>query len=304
MRGLPASGKSTKAQELITSMGNCVRLNKDLLRTMLHFDKFTSVNEGHTRDASIALARYYLTHDMNIIIDDTNLNPKTVESWKGIAKECNAKIEYVDMDTDADECIKRDSNRLGRVGKHVIQKMALQYRDYLKVREVIICDLDGTLCNLDHRLHFVKPEKCECPVVYETTEIKHVEGCSSNQFKKDWKSFFEGIRLDTPKKDTKSAIVSAFIDGVNIIFVSARPERYRDATIEWLSRNLGIVTNYVLIMRENNDNRVDTEVKSDIHSKYLKNLKILRVYDDRPSVIRMWREKGLEVVDCGSGVEF
>jgi len=31
---------------------------------------------------------------------------------------------------------------------------------------------------------------------------------------------------------------------------------------------------------------------------------IVKVYDDRPSVIRMWREKGLEVEDVGAGVEF
>lgn len=51
MRGLPASGKSTKAKELL-SVGNTVRINKDLLRTMLHFDTFTGRNEGMTRDAA------------------------------------------------------------------------------------------------------------------------------------------------------------------------------------------------------------------------------------------------------------
>ena len=36
MQGLPASGKSTRAEEIERSMGNAVRINKDLLRTMLH----------------------------------------------------------------------------------------------------------------------------------------------------------------------------------------------------------------------------------------------------------------------------
>jgi tRNA uridine 5-carbamoylmethylation protein Kti12 len=49
MKGLPACGKSTKAEEIIRNAGNTVRINKDLLRTMLHFDKFTHVNEEHTR---------------------------------------------------------------------------------------------------------------------------------------------------------------------------------------------------------------------------------------------------------------
>ena len=31
---------------------------------------------------------------------------------------------------------------------------------------------------------------------------------------------------------------------------------------------------------------------------------IFMVFDDRPSVIRMWRENGVKVVDVGDGVEF
>src|SRR4051812_38724625 len=77
MQGLPASGKSTKAKELLEH-GNTVRLNKDLLRTMLHFDKFTGRNEGLTQDAALFLADNFLEKDINVIIDDTNFNPRTI----------------------------------------------------------------------------------------------------------------------------------------------------------------------------------------------------------------------------------
>lgn len=280
MRGLPASGKSTKAQELL-GHGNTVRINKDLLRTMLHFDKFTGTNEGKTRDAARVLATMFLSDGMNVIIDDTNLNPNTVQSWKDLAKNLDAKIEYFDMDTLPEECIRRDKMREKEVGKNVIEKMALQYRDYLKGQRVVICDLDGTLCDISQRLHLVKGDG-----------------------EKNWHEFFKDIHNDTLRQDVKDKVLDLHLYGdCKVIFVSARPDKYREETIEWLDRYVGL-TEYILIMRESHDKRPDTEVKSDIYDKYLKTLTIVKVFDDRPSVIRMWRAKGLEVEDVGKGIEF
>lgn len=74
LSGLPASGKSTKAEELVKSMGNAVRVNKDLIRTMLHFDKWSGRNEGITKDIERQVAIQAITrHGMNVIVDDTNL---------------------------------------------------------------------------------------------------------------------------------------------------------------------------------------------------------------------------------------
>lgn len=282
MRGLPASGKSTKAKELI-EQDNTVRINKDLLRTMLHCDKFSGRNEGLTQAAANALAVHFLSTGTNVVIDDTNLNPKTVTRWRELAKGLAAKIEYVEMDTPIAECIFRDANREKRVGSHVIKKMALQYQDYLKGEKVVICDLDGTLCDITHRLHFAKSEP------------------------KDWKNFFDHIPADSMREEVLKEV--RFVAAENlakIIFVSARPENCRIDTQNWLQKHLLYAgADYeILLMREAGDKRPDTEVKAEIYERYLKNLNIIQVFDDRPSVIRMWREKGLDVTDVGSGVEF
>lgn len=281
MRGLPASGKSTKAKELAQLYGNTVRINKDLIRTMLHFDKFTGANESNTQYASQLLAQGFLESGVNVIIDDTNLNPNTVQKWKDLAKKLNAKIEYQDMETSIDECIERDQNRDKKVGKHVIQKMALQYLDYMKGEKVVICDLDGTLADCTHRQHFTQSDP------------------------KDWKSFFGAMADDTVRVEILDQLLMLEEQGYKIIFVSARPENYREVTEAWLEKHLnGYELGIALIMRDSNDKRPDVEVKSDIYEKYLKNLSILKVFDDRPSVIRMWREKGLTVEDVGNGIEF
>lgn len=284
MQGLPASGKSTKAKEIL-QQGNTVRINKDLLRTMLHFDKFTGVNESMTRSAARTIARMFLADGKNVVIDDTNLNPGTVQSWVDLAKEMEAKIQYERMNTPIEECSARDLVRKKSVGRHVIIQMALQYLDYMKGQKVVICDLDGTLCDITHRLHFVR-------------------NLSEGQ-KKDWGAFFRAIPQDAVRADVLDKLLKYEAEGNKIILVSARPDNYREQTEAWLEYAFkGYNLAHVLIMRNAGDRRDDTIVKAELYDKYLKDLSITKVIDDRPAVIRMWREKGLDVDDVGQGVEF
>lgn len=281
MQGLPASGKSTKAKELL-KQGNTVRLNKDLIRKMLHMNKFSGKNEKLTISTERKLAENFLKEGLNVIIDDTNLNPKVVNYWKELSKTLEVKLEYHKIETSVSECMMRDLIREDSVGWHVIQKMALQYTGYLKGEKAVICDLDGTLCNIEHRLKYASGPK------------------------KDWSKFFSGIPFDELRDDVEKSVRKLALDNnAFLILVSGRPEDYRDATEEWLARMAKITPDkYILIMRESHDKRDDDIVKLEIYEKYLSNLNILKVFDDRPRVIRMWRERGLEVEDVGNGVEF
>lgn len=287
MQGLPASGKSTRAKEIIAQSGNAVRVNKDLLRTMLHFDKFTGVNEGRTRDAARAIVKEMLGK-VNVIIDDTNLNPGTLQSWKDLAKECGATPVVEKIETDMWECINRDRIRetmppFSHVGDSVIVSMALQYGLYPEPENgFVLCDLDGTLADIRHRLHHVRVPEGE---------------------KKDWKSFFEAIPQDTPREDVVALLGEYRRKRYDIILLSARPDTYRKETEKWLDTyDIGYVG---LLMRRGGDSRPDTEVKAELLERHFKDLSLIhKVIDDRPVVIRMWKEKGLDVIDVGSGVEF
>lgn len=260
-----------------------VRINKDLLRTMLHFDKFTGPNEGKTRDAARTLAKLFLTGangGTNVIIDDTNLNEGTMQSWKDLAKECGAKIQHENVETPYHECLKRDAEREDRVGAHVITGMALQYGMYpVPEKSVVLCDLDGTLCDIKHRLPFVKGEK------------------------KDWKSFFAGIPQDKAREDVLEMVQGYASKGHQIFFVSARPDTYREQTAKWLFENYTAPYS-ALIMRSSRDTRDDELIKGEMFDKFFSKFKIEAVIDDRPRVIRMWKERGLNVIDVGEGVEF
>lgn len=286
MRGLPSCGKSTRAEELIKEYGNFVRINKDLLRTMLHFDVFTGKNEGLTRDASRGLAKMYLEKNTSVIIDDTNLNPGTMQSWKDLAKELNVKVEVVDMtDVPTEICVFRDNERVKNVGGTVIKNMAIRYGLHgFAPDSVVLCDIDGTIADTDHRVHYVKVPEGE---------------------KKNWKGFFSEMHLDPVRKDVQKILIDYYNQGKTIIFLSARPDIYKDVTLKWLADNF-LTFAYTIIMRPSHDKRPDNEVKKDMFNMYFPDKGVIHaVLDDRPSIIRVWKELGLpNVTDVGKGQEF
>lgn len=274
LRGLPASGKSTKAKELIEA--GAVRVNRDLLREMMNFSEFRF--ESIVVDTEKYIVRQVLDKDKSVVIDDCNLNPANEDMWRSIATEYDVEFEVVEVDTPVAECILRDSLREKQVGADVIVSMALQYGKFTFEDPVVVCDIDGTLADIKHRLHYVNGEK------------------------KDWKGFFGAMDKDTVRKDVAGMITVDQNKGAEIVFVSARSEDYRKETKAFLKK-AGFEEN-LLLMRPFNDKRDDTFVKEQIYRKYLERLNIIKVYDDRPKVIRMWRGLGLTVVDVGDGIEF
>lgn len=283
MQGLPASGKSTRAKEIIEQSGNTVRINKDLLRKMLHFDKHDWKNEERTRAASRLLTKYFLD-ECNVIVDDTNLNERTLQSWKGLAQEKGVKHQVVKMDTTIGMCLIRDKGREGSVGPDVIVQMAMRNSVYpIPQKGFVLVDIDGTLANCSHRQHFLEGEK------------------------KDWTSFFSHMSGDTVRLDVLNQVRELADEGYEIVIVSARPEDYRAKTIQWLEESNVILdlSPATVIMRRSGDKRPDTEVKLEMYEQFFKDkYPIHCVFDDRPRIIEMWQSQGLSVVDVGQGIDF
>lgn len=146
----------------------------------------------------------------------------------------------------------------------------------------IIVDLDVTLCNVDHRRHFVE-----------------------NGSPRDWKSFFAGISQDTPNEWCRQ-LVFARARRHCIIFVSGRDDSHHAVTVDWIEKHLGMREgeHYTLHMRKSGDHRKDSIVKQEIYETLIRPTRnVLFCVDDRASVVKMWRSLGLAVLDC-SGKDF
>ncbi len=135
-------------------------------------------------------------------------------------------------------------------------------------KKIVICDIDGTIANNDHRQHFL-------------------EG------KKDWVGFFSSADQDKPIKNIIQEIISLHNKNFEIVFVSGRPELYRGLTIKWLAKFFHFEIN--LIMRKNNDKRDKILVKKEIYNDKFKEKEIYLVFENDPKLVEMWLSKGLEV---------
>lgn len=133
----------------------------------------------------------------------------------------------------------------------------------------IIFDLDGTLCDITHRLHYIKGEK------------------------KDYDAFHKACIYDEPKKDVID-LFHLLNDGANYMrIVSGRSDGVRDETEEWLkSYDIGYDE---LIMRPYGDYTPDDKLKRNWlrEGRLGSPERILCVFDDRQRVVDMWREEGL-----------
>ena len=146
--------------------------------------------------------------------------------------------------------------------------------------DAIICDLDGTLADFEHRTHLVntKPKKFE----------QFYDECDKDSvIVPVWEIIYK-MCIDSYKPKYK------------LIFVTGRPERTRSKTTAWLF-NMCRFIDYTLYMRADGDRRPDDIIKQEILDKYLDKSKILFVLDDRQKVVDMWRRNGLTCLQVAEG---
>lgn len=285
LRGLPASGKSTFARDLLDKKrGMWKRLNKDELRAMLDNSHHTSYNEKFVEKVRDIMLVEALKSGHHVVIDDTNLSDRpvqritqVVEKYKKDTGE-DVRIEIKEMMTSLEESLARDALREKAVGREVIMKM---YRQHILKNErgphyqeqderlptAIICDLDGTLAILNARSPY------------------DAEGCET----------------DLLNKPVAEIVQTYHQLGAKVIFMSGREEKARKQTVNWLEYN-GI-TYDALYMRATGDLRKDSIVKKELYDAHVKDKYFIKfVLDDRDQVVDLWRlDLGLPCLQVNYG---
>lgn len=126
-RGLPASGKTTWAREQRDWVW---RVNRDDLRAMLQtrWQYGDPDYEDMCTEVQHAVICALLEHEADVVVDDTNLRPSTVENLEDLAYQMGAHFEIKDFtDVPLDECLARDAARDRPVGADVIRRMFDRY---------------------------------------------------------------------------------------------------------------------------------------------------------------------------------
>lgn len=273
LKGIPASGKSTYAKELVSVNHNWVRVNKDDLRAMMNGGVFSGKLEKHIVRTERELVENALKLGKNVIVDDTNFNPNHEIFFRALAYQYSAEVEVKFFDIPLEMCIDRDNKRPNGVGETAIRRM---YNQHLKPKpavyerdeslpKAIICDIDGTLAHMKDRNPY------------------------------DWG------RVDTDEVDpTIKNLLDVLKDKYFIILVSGRDEVCREKTEKWLRGN--DITYGMLLMRPEGDIRKDSIVKREIFENYIRyHYNVEFVLDDRNQVVEMWRSLGLKCLQVQEG---
>jgi predicted kinase len=301
--GPPGSGKSTYARNAIENDGDhgaaTVYANQDSQGKMEHLCIF--------RDA--------LHAGKDVIVDRMNFNKIQrlgyIEQAKsfifdGKPYEVEIHVFHEPYQVCIDRAIARKDHETIKDEKSARAAIGFFFKNYERVQDgeadkvirhypegekpsAIICDLDGTLANCEHRRHFVRVPEGQ---------------------KKNWVGFFNGIKDDSVN-EWCADILRSMADSHSIVYCSGRSGNERAATEEWLQRHeLNTFfsplfeTNYgsELYMRMAGDSRQDSIVKEiildfEILTRYTPYFMI----DDRQQVVDMWRKRGYTCLQCDVG---
>lgn len=147
-------------------------------------------------------------------------------------------------------------------------------------KKCVIVDVDGTIANLDHRLHFYMENK-----------------------NKNWEKFIEAAKDDAPYGDILFLVQAIEYFGASILIVTARSEKERDMTVKWLHDVAGLENMYKkLYMREAGDYRDDAIVKREILDQIiLDGYDPILALEDRDHVVQMWRDAGITCLQVKNG---
>lgn len=143
-------------------------------------------------------------------------------------------------------------------------------------KKIILCDLDGTLADCNHRIHHILKSP------------------------KDWRSFFAGCADDMPIQHLIDLIKGIDRTKIEIWITSGRSDECRLETEAWLHQ-FGVSYDR-LIMRKSGDFTDDGILKpSWLTDGTIPRERVLLALDDRNRVVKAWRDADVPCLQVAEG---
>lgn len=151
-------------------------------------------------------------------------------------------------------------------------------------KPLYIFDLDGTLAEVEHRRH-------------------HVESTP-----KRWREFYAACADDTPCAAVTRTASGLFLAGADVWVWSGRSDEVREQTERWLTSHLpwffgNLGQEPMFRMRQSRDHQPDVKLKRQwLHElNPVDRARLVAVFDDRASVVGMWRSEGVACFQVAEG---
>ena len=161
----------------------------------------------------------------------------------------------------------------------------------MEYRNLYVFDLDGTLCDITHRLKYIRNSN--------GTRLTHP----------NWEKFFKECVNDEPLSGTIEILKSLQRCGKQICICSGRSDEVQKETMYWLQLQGIDIIRLILVMRKDGDYRSDIIVKDELLTGVLSILNNEYkgvtwnpiIFEDRKQVVDMWRNKGFTCYQVAPG---
>ena len=141
-------------------------------------------------------------------------------------------------------------------------------------RTAVICDLDGTLVDVSSTIHHILVDK-DMDLFHTRTN----ESAPPTPWVRSWCEY------------------QHFELGHEVLMLTGRSEKYRDGTVNWLARHVTALPFRGPVMRADGDNRSDDQIKREMFAAVGQaGYQVVGAIDDRPRVLSLWRELGIDPV--------
>lgn len=297
--GIPGSGKSTKAMEMIGNNPNLVRVNRDEFRIQVLQDRGRKINWTNAMDKSVDgeaskrhenAIRLAAREGKDLIVDNCHLSEGSRKRIIFMLRDLGYEnIEIISTwDVPLDVCLERNAKRegigLGPVSTSVIRKM---YNDHFA---------DNVKVMNTQLPNFVENDLPRCIIV----DIDGTLAAKSDRSPYDESRVFE----DSVRNHVAMIVKRLGMTEADHVFVfSGRTNACRQDTMRWLQEKAGFDTDFSwsLHMRTVGDKRRDGIIKTELFNGWvLGKFNVLAVFDDRAQVIReCWKPLNVPVFRCG-----
>ncbi len=138
------------------------------------------------------------------------------------------------------------------------------------MRDAVIFDMDGTLCDTSQIIHLIEGEE------------------------KNFAAFHAASADCPPHAEVVEAAWEQAAKGIAILVVTSREFIWRDLTLDWLVAH--DIAYDALYMRIVGDYRKDVLIKTDILQQIgADGFRVLEAWDDKASVLDLWCDNGIVV---------
>lgn len=283
--GVSASGKTTWAKKFCESNPDWMIICRDNFRASIcrpfswaAWKKLGSKAEKEVNHLQASWIQTAIDRHANVIICDTNLNPKNFNHLVDVFKHAGYKIYFKFFPVDWKTAVERDNARENGVGYSVLasQFEKLHGIEYKEERaffqrpnggeDAVLCDIDGTLAHMTTRGPYDYDQ-----VLTDKVDVAVLE-------------ILRGL----------------YKQGYEIVIVSGRDGICREDTYNWLCANL-VGIDFYHYQRAVGDKRPDDVIKTELLDRIIQDgFNPKMVFDDRPRVARKWRALGLKVFQVGN----